>query len=245
MERLDIYSLQDYNDIMRRKLIARNARDYSKKLGSRVTIFESEEKQALLPLPALQFKSYDEKEATVWRDFHIQYDCAFYSVPVRYVGKKVTVKATNELIRIYYHEKLIAEHRRAVRKWQKSTLQAHIPGKGVDLHGAYSADELISWAGKFGPFTVRWVKAELGRFEFEVQSYRPVTSVLRVLNRYTPEAAERASEAALAASVFTVKGYKSILSAQSRLHPAKEKRVNLNDVFCAHEEKEGSGYGNS
>ena len=174
--------------------------------------------------------------------FHIQYDCAFYSVPVRYVGKKVTVKATNELIRIYYHEKLIAEHRRAVRKWQKSTLQAHIPGKGVDLHGAYSADELISWAGKFGPFTVRWVKAELGRFEFEVQSYRPATSVLRVLNRYTPEAAERASEAALAASVFTVKGYKSILSAQSRLHPAKEKRVNLNDVFCAHEE-EGFDYG--
>ena len=128
---------------------------------------------------------------------------------------------------------------------QKTTLEAHVPGKGTDLHGAYSSDELISWAGKFGPYTVRWVKAELGRFEFEVQAYRPVTSVLRVLNRYTPEAAESASEAALAASVFTVKGYKSILSAQSRIHPAKANRVNLNDVFCAHEDKEGSDYGNS
>jgi hypothetical protein len=38
------------------------------------------------------------------------------------------------------------------------------------------------------------VKAELGRFEFEVQAYRPVTAILRVLNRYTPEAAESASE---------------------------------------------------
>jgi transposase len=245
MERLDIYSLQEYNDIMRRKLIARNSRDYSKKLGSRTSIFEAEEKQALLPLPVLQYKSYDEKDATVWRDFHIQYDCAFYSVPIRYVGKKVTVKATNEQIRIYYQEKLIAEHRRAVRKWQKSTLEAHIPGKGTDLHGAYSSDELISWAEKFGPYTVRWVKAELGRFEFEVQAYRPVTSVLRILNRYTPEAAESASEAALASSVFTVKGYKSILSAQSRIHPAKANRINLNDVFCAHEDKEGSDYGNS
>ena len=218
MERLDIYSLQEYNDIMRRKLIARNSKDYSKKLGSRTSIFEAEEKQ---------------------------YDCAFYSVPIRYVGKKVTVKATNEQIRIYYKEKLIAEHRRAVRKWQKSTLEAHIPGKGTDLHGAYSSDELISWAEKFGPYTVRWVKAELGRFEFEVQAYRPVTSVLRILNRYTPEAAESASEAALASSVFTVKGYKSILSAQSRIHPAKANRINLNDVFCAHEDKEGSDYGNS
>ena len=245
MERLDIFSLQEYNDIMRRKLIARNNKDYSKKLGSRTSIFEAEEKQTLLPLPVLQYKSYDEKEATVWRDFHIQYDCAFYSVPVRYVGKKVTVKATNEQVRIYYQERLIAEHRRAVRKWQRSTLEAHIPVKGVDLHGAYSADELISWAEKFGPYTVRWVKAELGRFEFEVQAYRPITSILRVLNRYTPEAAENASEAALASSVFTVKGFKSILSAQSRIHPAKEHRTDLNDVFCVHEEKEDPDYGNS
>lgn len=243
MERLDIYSLKEYNDIMRLKLIARNARDYSKKLGSRTSIFEAEERSHLLPLPALSFQSYDEKEATVWRDFHIQYDCAFYSVPVRYVGKKVTVKATEDQVRIYYSDKLIAEHKRAVRKWQKSTLEEHIPGKGSELHGAYSADELIQWSEKFGPFTVRWVKAELGRFEFEVQAYRPITSVLRILNRYRPEAAERASETALASSVFTVKGFKSILSAQSRLYPVKEDRVDLNDIFCVHEE-EDSGYGN-
>ena len=43
MERLDIYSLQEFNDIMRRKLIARNAKEYSKKLGSRTSIFEAEE----------------------------------------------------------------------------------------------------------------------------------------------------------------------------------------------------------
>ena len=71
MERLDIYSLQEYNDIMRRKLIARNAKDYSKKLGSRTSIFEAEEKETLLPLPVLQYRSYEEKTATVWRDFHI------------------------------------------------------------------------------------------------------------------------------------------------------------------------------
>lgn len=237
MERLDIYSLQEFNDIMRRKLIARNAKNYSKKLGSRTSIFEAEEKEMLLPLPVLQYQTYDEKEATVWRDFHIQYDCAFYSVPVQYVGHKVTVKATNDTIRVFDKEKLIAEHKRAVRKWQRSTLKDHIPGKGSNLHGAYSAEELINWAEKFGSFTVQWVKAELRRFEFEVQSYRPITSVLRILNKYSSEAAERASEAALASSVFTVKGYKSILSAQSKLHPEKKKKIDLNDIFCAHDEE--------
>lgn len=63
------------------------------------------------------------------------------------------------------------------------------------------------------------------------------------MNRHSTEAVELASEAALASSVFTVKGFKSILSAQTKLHPAKETRVNLNDIFCAHDE-EGSENGN-
>lgn len=242
MERLDVYSLEEFNDIMRRKLIARNAKEYSKKMGSRTSIFESEEKDSLLPLPILKYQAYDEREATVWRDFHIQYDCAFYSVPIQYVGHKVTVKATNSKVRIYDGEKLIAEHDRAIRKWQRSTNKDHIPGKDMDIHGAYSAEELISWANKFGPYTVQWVKAELCRFEFEVQSYRPITSVLRILNRYDADRAEKASEAALASSVFTVKGYKSILSAQSKSHAAADKIADLNDIFCAHDE-EGSGNG--
>lgn len=238
MNRLDIHSLAEFNDIMRRKLIARNAKDYSKKMGSRTTIFEAEEKTTLLPLPIHNFQSYDEKEATVWRDFHIQYNSAFYSVPVHYVGQKVKVKATENTVRIYSGETLIAEHDRAVRKWQRLTLKDHIPGKGIDLHGAYSADELLTWAEKFGPFTIKWVKAELGRFEFEVQSYRPITSILRVLNKYSPEIAEKTSEAALASGVFTVKGYKSILSAQTKSHPSNTNRVDLNDIFCSHDEYE-------
>jgi len=243
MERLDIYSLQEFNDIMRRKMIARNQKAYSKKLGSRTSIFEAEEKPMLLSLPVLRYQAFEEKEATVWRDFHIQYDCAFYSVPVAYVGQKVTVRATNGIVRIYSGDRLIAEHKRATRKWQRSTLQEHVPGQGAELHGAYSAEELLRWAEKFGPNTVRWVKAELGRFEFEVQSYRPISSVLRVLNRRSSEAAEMASEAALAANVFSVKGFKSILGAQARLHPEEKKHIDLNDIFCAHTE-EGSANGN-
>ena len=195
----------------------------------------------MLPLPVLQYRSYDERTAVVWRDFHIQFDNAFYSVPVQYIGKTVTVRATNDTVRIYEEKKLIAEHPRAVRKWQKLTQQNHIPVKGVDLHGAYSAAELTDWAAKFGPNTVRWVKTVLGRYEFEVQSYRPISAVLRTLNRYSAVVAEKASEAAYMSSVFNVKGFKSILSAQAKRHPAeKEKQIDLNDIFCAHSDEEES-----
>ena len=240
MNSLDIHSLSEFNAIMKMKLIDRNARDYSKKMGSRLSIFENEEKDMLLSLPVQSFQTYDKKEATVWRDFHIQYDSAFYSVPVQYVGQKVTVKATTDTVRIYSGEKLIAEHKRAIRKWQRLTQKEHIPGKGIDLHGAYSSEELLLWAEKFGPFTVKWVTIELGRFEYEVQSYRPITSILRILNKYGAEAAEHASEAALAAGIFTVKGYKNILGAQVKSNSTNTNQMDLNDIFCSHDEWDGS-----
>ena len=58
MDRLDIYSLQEFNDIMRRKLIARNAKEYSKNLGSRTSIFEAEEQSTLLSRPVLRNQSF-------------------------------------------------------------------------------------------------------------------------------------------------------------------------------------------
>ena len=48
---------------------------------NRFTFFLNEEQAKLLPLPACDFETYAEKTATVSRDFHIQFDSAFYSVP--------------------------------------------------------------------------------------------------------------------------------------------------------------------
>ena len=65
--------------------------------------------------------------------------------------------------------------------------------------------------------------------------------MLRTLNRYSADVAEKASEAAYMSSVFNVKGFKSILSAQAKRHPAeKEKQIDLNDIFCAHSDEEES-----
>lgn len=239
MNRLDIFSLKEFNDILRKKVIARNAKPYSKKLGSRTEIFENEEKETLLSLPIMNYRSYDEREATVWRDFHIQYDSAFYSVPVEFVGSKVTVRATSDTVCIYDSKKrLIARHERAVRKWQKRTDPDHIPNSFADLHGAYSTESLLSWARQFGTYTETWVKNELKRFEFEVQAYRPITSVLRALNTYPSSVAEKASKAALESAIYTVKGFKSILSVEARHAKASSAKLNYNDLFCTHEEED-------
>lgn len=236
MNQLDIYTLKDFNDILLRKVISRNARAYSKKLGSRTEIFESEERRELLPLPTMNYRSYVEKEATVWRDYHIQFECAFYSVPSNYIGHKVKVRASSDEVQILNNQnRLIAQHHRAVRKWERLTDPSHVPDYGTVEDGAYSTPEILNWARKFGPFTEKWIRAELGRFKYEVQAYRPATTVLRLLNRHS-SVAERTSEMAIESNIFTVKGFRGILSAQERKHEEETApEPDLNSLFCSHD----------
>ncbi len=101
--------------------------------------------------------------------------------------------------------------------------------------GAYSTPEILNWARKFGPFTEKWIRAELGRFKYEVQAYRPATTVLRLLNRHS-SVAERTSEMAIESNIFTVKGFRGILSAQERKHEEETApEPDLNSLFCSHD----------
>ena len=189
----------------------------------------------------MNYRSYVEKEATVWRDYHIQFECAFYSVPSKYIGHKVRVRASSGEVNIYDSQnRLIAEHPRAVRKWERLTDPSHIPNYGTAENGAYSTPQILDWARKFGPFTEKWITLELGRFKYEVQAYRPATSVLRLLNRHS-SVAEKTSEIALESNVFTVKGFRSILSAQERKNLEESvPEHDLNSLFCSHSSGEVS-----
>jgi|GEM_PF-5899506 len=62
--------------------------------GSRLSMFTADEKQKLRPLSRNKFETFEEKVAVVARDYHIQYDSAFYSVPSKYIRDKVRVRAT-------------------------------------------------------------------------------------------------------------------------------------------------------
>lgn len=68
------------------------------------------EKTKLLALPIEPFEAAYWKEATVHPDHYIQVQKKAYSVPHQYVGNKVWVKVTHNLVKIYYNEQLIKQH---------------------------------------------------------------------------------------------------------------------------------------
>ena len=172
MARLDIFTLHEFNSILHRKLARRLAKPYTKRYGARASVFDEEEKTTLLPLPVAGYHSYTEKEAAVGRDGYIQYSSAFYSVPPSFIKKKVIVRESEGRLYIYDDRRqLIAEHDKAVRKWQRVTSEEHRKAD-LALYGGYSREEFDDRARSIGPAMFTWVQAVKDRCDCFADSYR-------------------------------------------------------------------------
>ena len=73
-------------------------------------VFLTKEQKKLKPLPLKPFELAEWKAAKVHPDCYIQYNKKAYSIPYRYVGKRVWVKATDKILSVYFHEELIKQH---------------------------------------------------------------------------------------------------------------------------------------
>jgi len=84
-------SLKDLNKALFEQLELLNEKPYKNTPYSRRYFFDQQEKLLLKPLPALPFLPKKAVRLTVQRNYHVQLteDHHYYSVPYRYVGKKV------------------------------------------------------------------------------------------------------------------------------------------------------------
>jgi transposase len=80
---------------------------------------------ALHPLPEFTPDCRETHSVKVHSDFAIRFDGNFYSVPPWAIGKTVLVKADNQTVTIYHHEKTLAIHTRCWEKKQRLELPAH------------------------------------------------------------------------------------------------------------------------
>ena len=240
LDEMPLNSLEEFNRMLQAKVDRLNAKPFAKRNGCRKSVFEEEEKGRLKPLPLRTYLNITEKKATVSRDYHIQYDKAFYSVPVGLIGEKVTVRDDGFEVVVYDGKgKEVARHPKATHRWQRRTDEKHIP-VGHSYDNAYSLDHFLEWALRFGPNMRMLCKRISESFTFPVQSFRTLNSILASASRSSsPAHAEAAAEKCLAAGVSSAKGFRSMLGATisaagDRQDPSCS---DLNEIFCAHEEE--------
>jgi transposase len=80
---------------------------------------------SLRPLPEFLSDYRETLQVTVYKDFAVRFDCNTYTVPPWGIGKKLTLKADNEIVTIYHKQKAVATHHRSWEKKQRIELPSH------------------------------------------------------------------------------------------------------------------------
>lgn len=161
---------------------------------SPLEIFEQEEVAALQPLPEERWEPILWKNCKVGRDFRIQFEKAFYSVPYRFIGCTVQVAGISSRIRIFSASELITEHDRATRQWQYVRKSEHAPPHQEEYLNL-TRNGIMTQAEGIGPSVAKVIHAI-----FDVRAIDgldPARGVLRLAKKYSPGRLEAACSRAL------------------------------------------------
>ncbi len=167
-----------------------------------------EESKTLSKLPLEDWDMTDWKECTVRAEWMVQYDCAYYSVPYRYIGEKVMVCANSSSVKVFYGHDLISSHTRAQKKWEYKRNKLHAPPYKEE-YLSMTKESLLAWAGSIGKSTLE--VAELIFSRKNIDGLRPVRGLLFLSNKYSRERLEAACRRAIYYDTPVYMSVKSIL----------------------------------
>ena len=202
------FSLKEYNRAFQARLSALNDRPFSKLSGTRRTLFQEIDQPVLRPLPKKRFEIADWKpNVGVNIDHHIEYDKHYYSVPYRFVGKRIDIRATLTTIECFHKRTRIASHLRSFAKGRYSTDETHRPKS--HQKSQWSPSRLIRWAETIGTQTARLVSDVLQSRPHPEQGYRACLGILRLGKRYGDNRLEAACHRA---NVTRAVSYRSVVS---------------------------------
>ncbi len=188
--------------------------------------FLSEEKPHLIPLPDTPFERPLWKECAVHPDHHIVFDKSYYSLPTRYIGKKVWVKGTKKTVEIFLDHERIKTHPRATSSGQWITDQSDYPPDKLAF-----LMSTPTWcrkkAAEYGHYTEALITAILK--ESAVRNLRKAQAILRLAEKQ-PNEIEKVAQRALLFGNIRYKSIKAMIERGIETELPTEKPVPLSDL---------------
>ena len=204
-ERFD--SLQALNQALWDRLDEVNSARFQRLPFSRHDLFESTDRPALKPLPAVRYEYTEFRMLTVGFNYHVEEreHHHFYSVPYAYARRRVSVIIGQRTIEIYFENVRIAFHTRQFFPGY-STLPEHRP----EQHRAqleWTPERLIQWAQSVSVNTKLLVTRILEKARYPDQAYRSCVGIINLSRKYP---LERLDAACALAYEQHSPGYKSV-----------------------------------
>ena len=159
-----------------------------------LTQFAQVERALLQPLPTNPPEICTWARPKVGQDGHVQFARCHYSVPFRFVGQSLWLRATDTTVRIYAEHELVATHPRLFQAGSFATVLDHLPPEAE----AWQRQDLqwcLEMARGIGPHCHGVVHQLFA--DRQLANLRPVQNLLRLRLKYSPERLEAACARAL------------------------------------------------
>ncbi len=198
-------SFVDLDDVARRALVwcrdTAGRRIHGSTGRAPLDVFEAEEKATLIPFAPERFVVPKWATCKVHPDHHVRLDSALYSVPTRYIGKEVDVRADGALVRVYYGDEVIKTHKQQPRGGRSTDYEDYPKERGA--YAMRYPDFYRRKCREIGPAVGDFADRLLAG-EFPWSRLRQAQKLLRLAERYGPERAEAACWRALSVDLIDV-----------------------------------------
>ncbi len=195
-------TLPELREAIYERMDAYNAAPFQKRAGSRLSVFEAEEKPLLRPLPAVAY------EISRWfygrrvrKDGHVVFEKNFYSVPYAHVGRAVDLRVTERALEVFDGDARLTSHLLAPVgvTGEHYTHDSDLPDG--PRYRQWDAERVREWAARVGENTTTIVNRIFESVPVDEQGLDAALAVLRLTRRYSAGRVEVAARVALGSQV--------------------------------------------
>lgn len=178
------FTLESLNLAIKAALEQLNNAPFKGREYSRRQRFEEIERQALQPLPEYRYEFKQQVVVTVMKNGHVclGLDKHYYSVPYRYIGKKVKLQFSRDRVDIFYKYERISTHPRQYRKYNYTTTDDHLASSHRYLSD-WTPDKFITLGKEIDEEVAVFIQAVIENKQHPEQAYKSCGAILNLARK--------------------------------------------------------------
>ena len=234
-------TLQDLNAAILTALEEHNNAPLRGRNYSRRQQFEEVERNVLMPLPELRYELKKHQYATVAKNGHVglSADKHYYSVPYRFIGKKVKLLYSRSSVEIFYNYERIALHERTKSAYRYTTEKDHMASTHRFV-SEWTPERFTSWAAGIHEDVRLYVLKVLDRKQHPEQAYKSCMGILGFAKKVGNDRLIKACQRALGYGAYNYKTIQKILERELDLRDTPDETDQLQMPF--HDNIRGENY---
>ncbi len=240
LSKMNFFSLPDLNKEIKRLLEEYNDQPMTNIELSRKQQFLSIEASYLSPLVQnnYEIKYYKTSKVQKMGYIFLSDDKNYYSVPYRYIGKKVEVSYNSQSVDIQYNRERIAIHRRSFQAGRYITIKDHL-SSSHKFYSDWSPLFFEKLARPYGVAVVEYFKCLIESKPYPEVAYKQCLGLLSLSKEYNKERLNNACKRGLTNHKY---GFHIIENILKNNMDKLEQDEQLNHEIAAHKNIRGAAY---